>query len=118
VLAVHLPSLMLVMLLVAPLVPFLLATRVAANPFAIRGHSSITLPITKRVDTSGAYNPIQRDQQRRRSLMERGRLPVINVPLNNTVFAYTASIGVGASATPCECFFVKFLARQGLCVRF
>jgi hypothetical protein len=105
----HLPSLVLVMLLVAALAPFVvLATRVAAETIVTRD-APISVPIVKQISSTGPLNLFQRDRVRSRSLVIRGQQrdsstlkATADVPLNNSGFAYTAKIGFGTPPTLCE----------------
>jgi hypothetical protein len=94
---------MLSMLLVAALPPLIfLATRVTADPIAIRS-SHISLPIVKRINRNRVINLTQRDQSRVGNLLRSGTASaLVETPLNNAAFEYTISIGVGVPTTHCE----------------
>ena len=96
------------MLLVAVLAPLVvLATRVAADP-NVTPNSPISLPFAKSFNLDGKYSPIQRDRRRWRNLARDYRQSEItDVPLNDSVIAYSANISVGSPPNYCE--FCQFL---------
>jgi len=88
------------------LATLLLALTVAANPVVVRDNL-ITLPIAKRVNSTGATNVLERDQARARGLRQIGEAKtsglksdaVISVPATNQLVDYVVSVGVGSPAT-------------------
>jgi len=92
-----------------------LATGVAATPIVDRGSQApISLPITKKLNTTGRINFVQRDQERLRNLanvaarvneFSATTLDTIpDVSLDDTGVTYTTSIGIGSPPTYCEPF--------------
>ncbi len=84
-----------------------LATGVAATPIVDRGsHAPISLPITKKLNTTGRINFVQKDQERLRvnefSATTLDTIP--DVSLDDTGVTYTTSIGIGSPPTYCEPF--------------
>jgi len=86
------------------LTALLLATSVAA--------STITLPLSRRVNTTSARNLLQHDLNRAKALKARakaihgGKLTIeeeeiVNQPVDNVVAGYIASVGVGSPPTTC-----------------
>jgi len=88
----------------AILASLLLALSVAA--------STITLPLSRRVNTTSARNLLQHDLNRAKALKARAKAihggeltveeaAIVNQPIDNQVLGYIASVGVGSPATTC-----------------
>jgi hypothetical protein len=106
-----------------------LATGVAATPIVNRdSQASISLPITKKLNTTGRIDFVQRDQDRLRNLANvaarvtgnefsvttLGAMP--DVSLDDTGVTYTTNIGIGSPPTYCEPF--QFLPSRSLIYPF
>jgi cathepsin E len=88
----------------------LLALAVSANPVVIR-NSPITLPISRRVNTTSIHNLLRHDLSRAKALRARGEAraagtfhvdAVINESVDNQAVTYVASVGVGSPASTCK----------------
>lgn len=95
------------MFLVASLAPFvLLATEIAANPVFTRDSPGISLSISKKVSGNGTTNVVQADRTRLLSYTNQSDTSKLfstpNLPLNDNVFAYIATVGIGNPITNCE----------------
>ncbi|TFK35982.1 aspartic peptidase domain-containing protein, partial [Crucibulum laeve] len=88
------------------LTPILLAFTVAANPVLIP-RSSVTLPLSRRVNVSSIHNLVRHDVTKAKAFKARGLAKangfsidaVINEQVDNQAVSYIASIGVGSPAT-------------------
>jgi len=93
------------------LTTLLLALAAAADPIVVR-RSPVTLPISKRVNSTTIRNLLLHDQARAKALRAKGEakaagIPfhtdaVINSPADNQAVSYIASVGVGSPATTCK----------------
>ncbi|EIN13874.1 aspartic peptidase A1 [Punctularia strigosozonata HHB-11173 SS5] len=81
-----------------------LALNVAASPVEIRA-PPVTLPFSKRVNSTGLLNLLENDLARARALRAHaeaktsGKRAVVSFPVTNEVVSYIASVGVGSPAT-------------------
>jgi hypothetical protein len=130
------------MLLVIALAPFVvLATRVVADPKAIRASSldsPLSLPFIKHLHTNDAatIHPSKQDRSRFKSLMKGSQKgskkcsaptsaptgdSTPEVAVVNTAFSYVTTVGVGVPPTFCEsCLFLPCIVsyipiRQSYC---
>jgi len=84
-----------------------LALAVAANPVLVRDEQRISLPVAKRIATTGTIKLLEADQARARALRARveaknnglGERAVTSIPVTNELVSYIASVGVGSPAT-------------------
>ncbi|TFK41838.1 aspartic protease [Crucibulum laeve] len=84
----------------------LLALTVAANPVLLP-RSSVTLPLSRRVNVTSVHNLVRHDVTRAKALKARGLAKangfsvdaVINEQVDNQAVTYVASVGVGSPAT-------------------
>jgi len=98
------------------LTALLLALSVAASPVVQVRNSPITLPLSRRVNTTSTHNLLQHDLNRVKALKARSKLihggeltveeaAVVNQPVDNQLVSYIASVGVGSPATICTHWF-------------
>jgi len=98
------------------LTALLLALSVAASPVVQVRNSPITLPLSRRVNTTSTRNLLQHDVNRAKALKARSKLihggeltveeaAVVNQPVDNQAVQYIASVGVGSPATTCTLWF-------------
>ncbi|KJA28403.1 hypothetical protein HYPSUDRAFT_33774 [Hypholoma sublateritium FD-334 SS-4] len=86
------------------LTTLLLAFSVAANPVLV-DRSTVTLPLSRRLNLTSIHNLVLHDQARAKNLKLGGsgksanRRAVISEPVQNQAVTYVASIGVGSPAT-------------------
>jgi cathepsin E len=92
----------------------LLALSAAATPLVQVRHSPITLPLSRRVNTTSVHNLLRHDVRRAKLLKARAEAhhrgeslrpdaaSVVNQPLDNQAVSYIASVGVGSPPTLCE----------------
>ncbi|TFK35979.1 aspartic protease [Crucibulum laeve] len=88
------------------LTSLVLALTVAANPVLIP-RSSVTLPLSRRVNVTSIHNLVRHDVTRAKALKARGLAKangfsidaVINEQVDNQAVTYIASVGVGSPAT-------------------
>ena len=87
----------------------LLALAVAATPITpivtVR-NGPVSLPISRRLNETGARNLYQNDLKRAKALIARGSgqaslAELASTPADNTAFSYIASVGVGTPPTKC-----------------
>lgn len=92
------------------LTTLLLALSVTANPIVQVRNSRITLPLSRRVNTTSVHNLLQHDLNRVKALKARAKAiqggeltfdeaAIINEPVDNQAVTYIASVGVGSPAT-------------------
>lgn len=87
------------------LTTLLLALSIAASPVEIR-NSPVTLPIARRLNTSGGtINLLQHDQSRAAALKSVGgdtlNRRTGSIAVTNDAVSYIAAVGVGSPATTC-----------------
>ncbi|KAG0707572.1 aspartic peptidase domain-containing protein [Suillus ampliporus] len=85
------------------LTTLLLALSIAASPVEVRD-SPITLPVARRLNTSGGtINLLQHDQSRAAALKSVGTSSVgrraASIPVTNEAVSYIAEVGIGSPAT-------------------
>src|SRR6267154_4816979 len=95
-----------IMLSASLLTTLILALSIAASPVELR-NSFITLPITRRLNTSsGTINISQQDEARVDALVDRFASPLdprsFNTPILNLVFCYTVTLAIGSLDTNCK----------------
>jgi len=98
------------------LTALLLALSVAANPIVQVRNSPITLPLSRRINTTSIHNLLQHDLNRAKALKARSKAihggeltaeeaAIVNQPVDNQVVQYIATVGVGSPATTCALWF-------------
>jgi len=98
------------------LTALLLALFAAASPVVQVRDSPITLPLSRRVNTTSAHNLLQHDVNRVKALKARSKAihggeltaeeaAIVNQPVDNQLVSYIASVGVGSPATTCTLWF-------------
>lgn len=98
------------------LTTLLLAFSVAANPVVV-DRSTVTLPLSRRLNLTSIHNLVLHDQARAKNLKlgrsgkSATRRAVISEPVQNQAVTYVASIGVGSPATTCK-LFLSFEANR------
>lgn len=91
----------------------LLALSVAATPLVQVRNSHITLPLSRRVNTTSIHNLLAHDIRRVQAMKARAKAAlggeltfeeaaIVNEPLDNQAVTYIASVGVGSPPTTCE----------------
>ncbi|KAF9469814.1 aspartic peptidase A1 [Collybia nuda] len=89
------------------LTTLLLALAVSGNPVVVR-NSPVTLPLSRRVNTTSVHNLLRHDLSRAKALRARAEAKiagqfhvdaVINEQVDNQAVTYIASVGVGSPAT-------------------
>jgi cathepsin E len=96
-------------------ITLLLVLSVAANPIVQVRKSPITLPLSRRLNTTSVHNLLQHDVNRVKALKARAKAAlggelsfeeaaIINQPLDNQAVTYIAAVGVGSPATTCTLF--------------
>lgn len=83
----------------------LLVVSAAANPIFVR-KASVSLPIVRSLNITGAHDLLQKDQARARNMLtankaKRSGSPG-NVGITNVAGVYQASVGIGVPPTDCE----------------
>ena len=105
-----LPKMIPASLLVTLTLLLALTGNVAANPVIIN-RSPVTLPLLRVLNLTSTHNLLRYDQARAKALKSRGSSKkgkdhdaraVVNEPIDNQVFTYVASIGVGSPPTTCK----------------
>lgn len=92
------------------LTTLLLALSVAANPIVQVRDSRITLPLSRRVNTTSVHNLLQHDLNRVKAFKARAKAiqggeltfdeeAIVNEPVDNQAVTYIATVGVGSPAT-------------------
>ncbi|KAF9454183.1 aspartic peptidase A1 [Macrolepiota fuliginosa MF-IS2] len=92
------------------LTTLLLALSVAATPVVQVRKSYVTLPLSRRVNTTSTHNLLKHDLQRVKALKARAKAAsgadltfeeaaIVNEPVDNQAVTYIASVGVGSPAT-------------------
>jgi hypothetical protein len=82
---------------IVPLIAFLLlAVSVAGNRIFGRD-SSVSLSITRKLNSTGPYNILKSDQRRGTRISNE----IASIDLTNALSFYTASVGVGSPPTDC-----------------
>ena len=90
--------------------PLLLALAVSTNTIVVE-RSTVTLPLSRRLNVTNIHNLVRRDQKRAKALQAKGAAQtstdltsrvVINEQVENQAVGYIASVGVGFPPITCE----------------
>ena len=103
--AFSLPNFEMIALLLSTL---FLALSVAASPAITVRDGPITLPISRRLNSTNVLDIYQHDFKRAQALRSRGKAGVdatelVSTPATNQDVSYIANIDVGDPPTQCEC---------------